>query len=51
MGIENLLDEDPPCTGANPAATPWPTVCSHSGGGSTYDPLGRRFFVSMTMDF
>jgi outer membrane receptor protein involved in Fe transport len=51
MGIENLLDEDPPCTGANPNATPWPTVCNHSGGGSTYDPLGRRFFVSMTMDF
>jgi outer membrane receptor protein involved in Fe transport len=51
MGIENLFDEDPPCTGANPAATPWPTVCSHGSGGSTYDPLGRRFFVSMTMDF
>src|SRR5690606_23468762 len=51
MGIENLLDEDPPCTGANPLATPWPTVCNHNSGGSTYDPLGRRFFLSMAMDF
>jgi outer membrane receptor protein involved in Fe transport len=51
VGIENLLDEDPPCIGANPNATPWPTVCQHSGGGGTYDPLGRRFYISMTMDF
>ena len=51
FGIENLLDEDPPCTGANPAAVPWPLDCNHNSGGSTYDPLGRRYFVSMTMDF
>ena len=51
IGIENLLDEDPPCTGANPNATPWPTTCAHTSGGGTYDPLGRRYYVSMTMDF
>jgi outer membrane receptor protein involved in Fe transport len=50
-GIENLLDEEPPCIGANPAATPFPTACSHTGDGSTYDPLGRRFFLSMSMEF
>ena len=53
LGIENLLDEDPPCIGANPTAFPFATECSHIGGGAggTYDPLGRRYFVSMTMDF
>ena len=50
LGIENLLDEDPPCIGGDPNASPFPTDCTHSGG-STYDPLGRRFYVSMTMDF
>jgi outer membrane receptor protein involved in Fe transport len=51
VGIENLLDEEPPCLNANPTATPFPTACTHTGDGSTYDPLGRRFFVQMTMDF
>jgi len=51
LGIENLLDEEPPCTGANPTATPFPTECTRTTDGSTYDPLGRQFFVSMTMDF
>jgi len=51
VGIENLLDEEPPCIGANPLATPFPTDCTRTGDGSTYDPLGRRFYVSMTMDF
>jgi iron complex outermembrane receptor protein len=50
-GIENLLDEEPPCLGANPTATPFPTACSRGGGFSTYDPLGRRFFLSMSMQF
>jgi iron complex outermembrane recepter protein len=50
VGIENLLDEDPPCIGANPAGFPFATDCTHIGG-STYDPLGRRFFVSLTADF
>ena len=54
VGIENLLDEDPPCTGANPLATPFPTDCTHRALGvdnATYDQLGRRFFVQMTMEF
>jgi outer membrane receptor protein involved in Fe transport len=51
VGIQNLLDEDPPCIGANPFATPFATDCTRTGDGSTYDPLGRRYFISMTMDF
>jgi outer membrane receptor protein involved in Fe transport len=55
VGIENLFDEDPPCVNPNPQALPFATPCTRSGfgggGGATYDPLGRRFFVSMTMDF
>jgi outer membrane receptor protein involved in Fe transport len=57
MGIENLLDEEPPLAGGNPTALPYPIPDQHIGGGlgggsgATYDPLGRRFFVSMTMDF
>ena len=50
VGVENLLDEEPPCTGANPNAPNFPTDCTHQGG-STYDPLGRNYYVSMTMDF
>jgi outer membrane receptor protein involved in Fe transport len=50
-GIENLLDEEPPCVGGSPIATPFPTDCTRTGDGSTYDPLGRRFYISMTMDF
>ncbi len=57
MGIENLFDEEPPLAGANPTSLPFPTPATHIGGGlgggsgATYDPLGRRFFVSMTMEF
>jgi outer membrane receptor protein involved in Fe transport len=56
IGIENLLDEEPPCTGANPTQTPFPTECSRTQGpggfdGGTYDPLGRRYFISMNMEF
>ena len=50
MGIENLFDKDPPLSGGNPVATPFPTAPTHAGG-ATYDPLGRRFFASVTMDF
>ncbi len=50
VGIENLFDKIPPCTGGNPEAEPFPTPCTRNGG-STYDPLGRRGFVTMTMDF
>jgi outer membrane receptor protein involved in Fe transport len=51
MGIENLADREPPCIGFNPGATPFYTECTHTGDGSTYDPLGRRFFVSVNMEF
>jgi outer membrane receptor protein involved in Fe transport len=56
-GIENLFDEEPPMAGGDPTALPFPTADTHIGGGlgggagATYDPLGRRFFISMTMDF
>src|SRR5690606_3134607 len=51
LGIENLFDKEPPCTGANPDNPPFPLQCTRTGGGATYDPLGRRYFLSMTMDF
>jgi iron complex outermembrane receptor protein len=51
FGIENLLDEDPPCMGANPQNVGFPLECTHSGNGAVYDPLGRRYYVSLTMDF
>jgi outer membrane receptor protein involved in Fe transport len=56
-GIENLFDEEPPLAGGDPTALPFPTVDTHIGGGlgggsgATYDPLGRRYFISMTMEF
>ena len=57
VGIDNLLDKDPPLIGANPTQTPFPLPATHVGGFapatllSTYDPLGRRGFVSFSMDF
>ena len=57
VGIENLFDTEPPITGANPTAVPFANPGTHAGiglgtgVGSTYDPLGRRGFVSLTMDF
>ena len=57
VGIENLLDKVPPLVGANPDAAPFPTAATHAGiglgtaVGATYDPLGRREFVSFSMDF
>jgi outer membrane receptor protein involved in Fe transport len=57
LGIENLLDEDPPCVGAEPNRFPYPYTCEHASTtpgdqyNSTFDPLGRRYFVSITMDF
>jgi len=57
VGIENLFDKEPPMTGANPTARPFPIAATHAGiglgtaVGATYDPLGRRTFVSFSMDF
>ncbi|HUF71595.1 MAG TPA: TonB-dependent receptor [Gammaproteobacteria bacterium] len=50
LGIENLLDTDPPCTGGNPTASPFPTACTRTGN-SVFDPLGRQYFLSMNMEF
>jgi outer membrane receptor protein involved in Fe transport len=61
FGIENLFDEEPPLVGGDPNASPFPIPPSHAissglggfgaGGSSVYEPLGRRGFISMTMDF
>jgi outer membrane receptor protein involved in Fe transport len=61
FGIENLLDEEPPLVGGDPDNARFPIPPSHlvvgglanfgAGGSAVYEPLGRRGFVSMTMDF
>jgi outer membrane receptor protein involved in Fe transport len=58
VGVDNLLDTDPPMVNGNPLATPYPIPATHFGTGfppstlaGTYDPLGRRGFVSFSMDF
>jgi len=74
FGFENLLDELPPKTGANPYrandgsnssvggttslnALPYALPATYTAGGlggaagATYDTLGRRMFLSFTMDF
>jgi outer membrane receptor protein involved in Fe transport len=61
FGIENLLDEEPPRVGGDPNNARFPIPPSRlvvtglanfgAGGSAVYEPLGRRGFVSMTMDF
>jgi len=57
VGIENLLDQDPPCVGAEPNRVPYAYTCEHASQtpgdlyNATFDQLGRRYFLSMTMDF
>ena len=61
FGIENLLDKEPPLMGGNPTTRPFPIAPSHAtsigtgglgqGGNSVYEPLGRRAFVGLTMNF
>jgi iron complex outermembrane recepter protein len=61
FGIENLLDEDPPFVGGNPNNARFPippspivsngTANFGAGGSAVYEPLGRRFFVGMSMTF
>jgi len=46
-GIDNLLDEEPPIVGAQPGVNNNMGVTLPS----RYDPLGRRFFIGLTMDF
>jgi outer membrane receptor protein involved in Fe transport len=50
-GIDNLFDEDPPLTGANPFHPTQPTNGSGGTDRSTYDVLGRRYYVGIAMDF
>jgi outer membrane receptor protein involved in Fe transport len=61
FGIENLFDREPPWSGGDPDNSRFPVSPQRiisvgrggfgAGGSSTYEPLGRRGFVSMTMDF
>lgn len=61
IGIENLFDREPPLSGGDPDNARFPVPQQHvislgrggfgAGGSATYEPLGRRGFVSMTMDF
>jgi iron complex outermembrane receptor protein len=61
FGIDNLLDEEPPLTGGDPDALPFAIAPTHAtsvgtgglgaGGSSVYEPLGRRAFLSLTMEF
>jgi outer membrane receptor protein involved in Fe transport len=60
FGLENLLDTAPPMTYglSNPTLVPtsaapyqFGAAPTHVVDGATYDPLGRTYFVSMTMDF
>ena len=50
-GIDNLLDEDPPLTGANPFHPTQPTNGTGNTDRGTYDVLGRRYYVGIAMDF
>jgi outer membrane receptor protein involved in Fe transport len=61
FGIENLLDEEPPLVGGNPNGPRFPvppspivsvgTANFGAGGSAVYEPLGRRYFVGMSMNF
>jgi len=60
FGLENLFDKDPPMNygASNPtlvptAAAPYQFGAApvHVTDGATYDPLGRTYYISMTMDF
>ncbi|HEY2750355.1 TonB-dependent receptor domain-containing protein [Phenylobacterium sp.] len=48
VGVNNVLDQDPPLTGANncPAGP-----CNQNVYAQMYDTLGRYFFVGLTADF
>jgi outer membrane receptor protein involved in Fe transport len=46
-GIDNLLDEDPPIVGAQPGVNNNMGVTLPS----RYDPLGRRYFIGVSIDF
>lgn len=51
-GIDNLFDKDPPVTGRNLTSVNGMTGGTLTTAGSgTYDPLGRRYYFGMQMNF
>jgi outer membrane receptor protein involved in Fe transport len=48
VGVNNVLDQDPPLTGASNCA---PVVCNQNVFAQMYDTLGRYFFFGVTADF
>jgi outer membrane receptor protein involved in Fe transport len=50
-GIDNLLDEDPPLTGANPFHPTQPTNGTGNTDRGSYDVLGRRYYVGLAVAF
>jgi outer membrane receptor protein involved in Fe transport len=48
IGVNNVLDQDPPLTGASNCA---PAVCNQNVYAQMYDTLGRYVFVGLTADF
>jgi outer membrane receptor protein involved in Fe transport len=48
VGVNNVLDQDPPLTGSNncPAGP-----CNQNVYAQMYDALGRYIFVGLTADF
>ncbi len=48
FGVNNVLDQDPPLTGAANCA---PVVCNQNIYPQMYDSLGRYVFVGLTADF
>ncbi len=50
-GIDNLFDEDPPLTGANPYHPTQPTNGTGNTDRGSYDVLGRRYYVGVALEF
>jgi len=48
FGVNNVLDQDPPLTGANSCPT---GPCNQNVYAQMYDTLGRYFFMGITADF
>jgi outer membrane receptor protein involved in Fe transport len=48
LGVNNVLDQDPPLNGASNCPTPG---CNQNIWPQLYDGLGRYFFVGLTADF
>jgi iron complex outermembrane receptor protein len=48
VGVNNVLDQDPPITGSNNCA---PVACNQNVYAQMYDSVGRYIFVGVTADF